>query len=106
MSLASEKISVDSAGKTGEIMRHARKNAWEKFSQYHTLAIEIAVALIAPVLLGLWLDSRTGKEPWFMIGGMILGVAAAARSAHRVISESYRDLENKQGSSSTRESSE
>ena len=69
-----------------------RKKALADFSRYHTLAVEIAVAVIAPILAGRWLDSRTGKDPWFMIIGMILGAAAAARSVHRTIMESREDI--------------
>ncbi len=72
-------------------MRGERDKAWREASRYHTLAIEMPIALIMPTLLGLWLDSRTGREPLFLIIGMVLGAAAAARSAHRTISESYKE---------------
>ena len=69
-----------------------RKKALADFSRYHTLAVEIAVAVIAPTLAGHWLDTRTGKEPWFTIIGMILGAAAAARSVQRTYHESRKAL--------------
>ena len=67
------------------------KKLLEKSSQYHTLAIEIAIAIIVPVLIGHWLDSRTGKEPWFTIAGMVLGAAAAFRSVQRTYSKSIKE---------------
>jgi F0F1-type ATP synthase assembly protein I len=52
-----------------------------------TLSVEIAIAVIVPILIGRWLDSRTGKGPWFTLAGMILGGAAAIRSAYRTLKE-------------------
>ena len=60
------------------------------FSRSHTLAVEIAVAVIAPTLAGRWLDSKTGKDPWFTIAGLVLGGAAAIRSAQRFYHESQQ----------------
>jgi F0F1-type ATP synthase assembly protein I len=82
---------------TGESKQPAirgRNKAVQEFSRYHTFAVEIAVAIIAPTLAGHWLDSKTGKEPWFMIAGLVLGAAAAARSVQRVYGESQRALKN------------
>jgi F0F1-type ATP synthase assembly protein I len=82
-----------------------RNKAMREFSRYHTFAVEIAIAIIAPTLAGHWLDSRTGKEPWFLIGGLVLGTAAAVRSVQRVYGESQRAL-NKAEEQSDPESSE
>ena len=60
------------------------------FSRSHTLAVEIAVAVIAPTLAGRWLDSKTGKDPWFTIAGLVLGGAAVVRSVQRFYGESRR----------------
>ena len=80
-------------------MSRGRNKALENFSRYYTLAIEMVVAVVAPVLVGQWLDSRTGKAPWFTIIGAVLGGAAAIRSAHRTITQSLRSLERDEGSS-------
>jgi F0F1-type ATP synthase assembly protein I len=60
------------------------------FSRSHTLAMEIAIAVIAPTLAGRWLDSKTGKDPWFTIAGLVLGFAATIRSVHRFHGESQQ----------------
>ena len=52
-----------------------------------TLSVEIAVATLVPILIGHWLDSRYGKGPWFTLIGMVLGGAAAIRSAYRTLKE-------------------
>ena len=74
----------------GAAFRRGGKHVQEA-SRYHTLAIEIAVAVIAPTLAGHWLDTKTGKGPWLTIAGLILGAVAAARSVQRVYGESLRD---------------
>ena len=75
------------------------------FSRSHTLAMEIAIAVIAPTLAGWWLDSKTGKDPWFTIAGLVLGGAAAARSAQRFHNES-RQINESGDQSPEAESSE
>jgi F0F1-type ATP synthase assembly protein I len=65
--------------------------AMRMVARYYVLTIEIAVAVIVPILIGRWLDGKTGREPWFTIAGMILGGAAAVRSAQRAYTEMLRD---------------
>ena len=79
---------VSGSGKEKEDSESGRKAALQSFSRGYSLAVEIAVAVIAPTLFGWWLDGKTGKAPWFTIGGMILGGAAAARSVQRFYRES------------------
>ena len=86
-------------------MAPRRGKAAKEFSRYHTLAIETAVAVIAPLLLGRWLDKQTGKDPWFTIAGMVLGAAAAFRSVQRAVYASRKDQE-KSDESSTQEPEE
>ena len=81
----------DSEKSSGVAYRRGGKPVQEA-TRYHTLAIEIAIAVIAPTLAGHWLDTKTGKEPWFTIAGLILGAAAAARSVQRSYGESQRAL--------------
>jgi F0F1-type ATP synthase assembly protein I len=74
-------------------MNRDRDKFVDKFGVAYTLAIEMAVAVIVPVLIGRWLDGKTGKDPWFTIGGMILGGAAAMRSAYRALTRMQKDRE-------------
>jgi F0F1-type ATP synthase assembly protein I len=48
-------------------------------SDYRGLAVaSTAVAeIVAPVLIGLWLDSRFGSSPWGATVGAVLGVMAS-----------------------------
>jgi F0F1-type ATP synthase assembly protein I len=72
-------------------MTRDRKGFVDKFGVAYTLAIEMAVAVIAPILIGRWLDGKTGMGPWFTLGGVVLGGAAAIRSAYRTMIELQKD---------------
>jgi F0F1-type ATP synthase assembly protein I len=92
-------MKTNSIAGTNEAVNGRQERPLQKFGRFYTLAIEMAVAVIAPVLAGQWLDSRTGKEPWFMVAGMVLGGAAAIRSAHRALTEALGDLKRDEGAS-------
>jgi len=77
-------------------MTRDRNKFVDKFGVAYTLAIEMAVAVIVPVLIGRWLDGKTGKDPWFTIGGMVLGGAAAMRSAYRALTSLQKDREREE----------
>ncbi|GAB4334863.1 MAG: hypothetical protein Kow0099_07150 [Candidatus Abyssubacteria bacterium] len=83
----------------GPAMRRERNKNLESFGRFYTLAIEMAVAVLLPMLAGLWLDKKTGKSPWFTLAGTILGGAAAIRSAHRTLSETLRARDDEQAPS-------
>jgi F0F1-type ATP synthase assembly protein I len=72
----------------------SRSNFSRKFGLAYSLAFEMAIAVIVPVLVGSWLDSHTGKGPWFTIGGAVLGGAAAMRSAYRTLMELQKKSDN------------
>jgi len=90
---------MSSVAGTDGAMSRGRNRPLEKFGRFYSLAIEMAVAVIAPVLVGRWLDSRTDKAPWFTIAGMVLGGAAAIRSAYRALTESLSDLKSDEDAS-------
>ena len=43
------------------------------------LSLQAALELVAGVMVGLFLDNKTGKTPLFLILGLIAGMAAAIR---------------------------
>lgn len=105
MSKIFESISGNPTDESEQPAIRGRSKPVQEFSRYHAFAVEIAVAILAPTLAGHWLDSKTGKEPWFLIAGLVLGTAAAVRSVQRVYGESQRALKDAEKLSST-ESSE
>ena len=81
---------------TNATMNRDRKGAWNKFSVAYSLAVEMAIAVIVPILIGRWLDGKTGMGPWFTLGGLVLGGAAAIRSAYRALVELQKDNDAQQ----------
>lgn len=84
---------------TGATMNRNRKKFSDKFGVAYSLAVEMAVAVIVPILIGRWLDGKTGKGPWFTIGGVILGGAAAMRSAYRALMEMQEEQDREKNQS-------
>jgi F0F1-type ATP synthase assembly protein I len=105
MSEKSESVSGNPTDESKQPAIRGRNKPMREFSRYHAFAVEIAAAILAPTLAGWWLDSKTGKEPWFLIAGLVLGTGAAVRSVQRVYSESQRALKDAEKLSGT-ESSE
>jgi F0F1-type ATP synthase assembly protein I len=52
---------------------------------YVGVGTEIAVPLLVGVLLGRWLDKRFGTEPWILIAGSLLGMAAGFLAFFRTV---------------------
>jgi len=44
------------------------------YIEYVSLGIEIAAALMIPVLLGYWLDNYFGWNPWLLLTGCMVGI--------------------------------
>ncbi len=84
-------------------MSRGRNKAISGFGMALTLSVEIAVSALIPILIGRWLDSKTGKSPWFTLIGMVLGGAAALRSAYRTLKD-WSDNRKDSGDSTNGES--
>jgi ATP synthase protein I len=41
---------------------------------YLTMGMELAIAVVGMFLIGRWLDSVWGTEPWLMVVGLAIGV--------------------------------
>jgi len=51
------------------------------------LGAEIAVALSAPIFLGYWLDLQWETSPWYLLGGIMLGIILLIGIFSRVIKD-------------------
>jgi len=78
---------------TNATMGRNRNRNLNKFSVAYSLAVEMAIAVLLPTLVGWWLDKKTGRTPWFTLGGVILGGAAAIRSAYKALVQLQKDQE-------------
>ena len=65
---------------------------WVSAAQFTGIGWYIAAAIVAPTLLGVWVDGKVGTAPLFLLIGLLLGVVVAFygtyRMAHGFLAES------------------
>jgi F0F1-type ATP synthase assembly protein I len=59
-----------------------------------SLGLEMGAAVVIGLLVGLWLDSRLGTNPWLTLLFLGFGFAAAAKSVVRAIRKGIFEEEN------------
>jgi ATP synthase protein I len=59
-----------------------------------SLGLEMAAAVVIGLLVGSWLDSRLGTNPWLTLLFLGVGFAAAAKSVVRAIRKGVFEEEN------------
>ena len=69
--------------------KRIEKTSREAFrtAKHASVGLELGVSVIIGCLLGNWVDDTYGSKPWGLIGGLILGLAAAVRSIMRTLAE-------------------
>src|SRR5262245_8439111 len=55
-----------------------------------SIGLELGLSVVLCVLLGLWLDGKLGTQPWLMLAGLGLGLAAGFRSVLRSVRRAER----------------
>ena len=53
-----------------------------------SVGIEMAVAVVLGIFLGMWLDKQLGTTPWMMIVWLVAGFAAGLRAVFRHVAAS------------------
>jgi F0F1-type ATP synthase assembly protein I len=61
--------------------------SWIPALRFMGLGWLVVLSVLIGLLGGLWLDRRLETTPLFMLVGLALGLAAAARSTYRMIKE-------------------
>ena len=61
------------------------------------VGIQFAVAIIAFLFAGQWLDNRIGTKPWFTIIGVFLGSGAAFYNMYRKITAAQKKDDESRG---------
>ena len=56
----------------------------------------IAACILLGVFGGLWLDNKLDTEPWFTIGGLLVGLAIAVFGVYRMIRPLMNDNQNRE----------
>ena len=73
-------------------------NRWIAALRLTGVGFFIGVCIVSGILAGLWLDTRLGTEPVFILVGLVIGVAVAVYGVYRMllpVMSSKRDKENK-----------
>ena len=55
-----------------------------------SVGLELGVAVIVALLLGMWLDRRLGTEPWLMLVFLCLGLFAGFRNVLRAVARAEK----------------
>ena len=59
------------------------------------VGIELSISTVLGLLAGQWVDGKLGTDPWFLILGLLIGVASGFRSLIREARKaSKRDQES------------
>ena len=75
----------------------ARTRAYYRGLSASSIGIEFAVAVIAGLLGGMWLDGKAGSAPWLMILGLCLGFATGMRGVWRHVAAADRAAKESEG---------
>lgn len=69
---------------------------WPYWAEFFQLGWVVALSLLIPLGIGLWLDRRMGTTPLFIIVGMLVGVLSATVGTARIALRMMRDIEARQ----------
>ncbi|MCL6448675.1 MAG: AtpZ/AtpI family protein [Armatimonadetes bacterium] len=61
------------------------------FALASTVSFQLAVPILLGVFGGRYLDERFGTQPWLMITGLFLGLAAGVTGVVRVVQSFFRE---------------
>lgn len=70
---------------------------WPYWAEFFQLGWVVALSLLIPLLVGLWLDRRMGTLPLFLIIGVLVGTLSATVGTVRMAMRMMRELEEGQG---------
>lgn len=66
-----------------------------QIGDYLTLGIQIALNMVAPVLIGIYADKYFDSSPWGLIIGAILGFGAVSASLVKITLQANRENEQR-----------
>ena len=75
----------------------ARTRAYYQQLSATSVGLEMAVAVVAGLLLGMWLDRKLGAAPWMMILGLVLGFTTGMRGVWRHVAAADRAVKESEG---------
>jgi ATP synthase protein I len=75
----------------------ADMNRWVAALRLTGVGFFIAACILLGIFVGLWVDGKLNTEPFFMIGGLLVGLVVAIYGVYRMIQPlmgNKRDKEN------------
>lgn len=60
------------------------KGSWQSTVEYGSIGVELAASVFIGAFLGYRIDLYLHTEPYFMVGGLILGAAAGFYSLYKI----------------------
>jgi len=62
--------------------------------RFAAVGLEMGLAVIIGILVGRWLDSKFGTEPWLFRVGLFAGLGAAAKAVYDVWARARREMKD------------
>ncbi len=70
--------------------KNGNKDSWQSTVEYGSIGVELAASVFIGAFLGYRIDLYLNTEPYFMVGGLILGAAAGFYSLYRVVKKAEK----------------
>jgi ATP synthase protein I len=67
---------------------------WKRYLRFSSIGIELGLSVMIGLIGGQWLDRRFGTEPWLLLLGLLVGMAAGFTSVYRALKELSREEKN------------
>lgn len=75
----------------------ARTRAYYRQLSATSVGLELAVAVIFGLFLGMWLDKKAGTTPWLLIAGVVFGFGTGMRGVWRHVAAADRAAKESEG---------
>jgi ATP synthase protein I len=68
-----------------EKKRQAPNSALQALAVTTTIGVELSIAVVLGYYGGKYLDGRLGTEPWFLLAGVLLGLAVGVMGVYKTL---------------------
>ena len=75
---------------------NANQRWGRELGPFLTLGLQLAITVVVFFFLGQWVDRKLGTEPWFMLVGLVMGVAGGFVKFFRTASQLGKESDRKE----------